>query len=106
MERSWQWQIGYNIYSMSLVARGDHGVDVWADGETRRGGEGNGDGRRAAAFIPWKLIPPFVHLSQSDKMGRLWLWCPVFFFLHSPPSFNFDGFILGREERGKLLIRK
>ncbi len=65
---------------MSLVARGDHGVDVWADGETRRGGEGNGDGRRAAAFIPWKLIPPFVHLSQSDKMGRLWLWCPVFFF--------------------------
>lgn len=65
---------------MSLVARGDHGEDVWADGEMRRGGEGNGDGRRAAAFLTWKLIPPFVHLSPSDKMGRLWLWCPVFFF--------------------------
>lgn len=40
------------------------------DGEGRGGGDGgmrgrvqgNGDGRRAAAFIPWKLIPPFVHL--------------------------------------------
>lgn len=94
---------------MSLVARGDHGEDVWADGEMRRGGEGNGDGRRAAAFLTWKLIPPFVHLSPSDKMGRLWLWCPVFFFFvcfHSPPSFSCDGFILGREKRGKLLIRK
>lgn len=54
-------------------------VDAWADGETRKGGEGNGDARRAAAFIPWKLIPPFVHLSPSDKMGRLWL-CSFFFF--------------------------
>lgn len=69
-----------------------------------RGGEGNGDGRQAAAFISWKLIPPFVHLAPSDKMGRLWLWCPVFsFFLHSPPSFNCDGFILGREEKKQAI---
>lgn len=27
---------------MSLVARGDHGVDVWADGQMRRGEEGRG----------------------------------------------------------------
>lgn len=74
-----------STYRARLVARGDHGVDVWADGEMSRGGEGNGDGRQAAAFISWKLIPPFVHFAPSDKMGRLRLWCPVFSFF-SPLS--------------------
>lgn len=72
---------------MFLVARGDHGVDVWVDGEMSRGGEGAGDGRRAAAFISWKLIPPFVHLALSDKTGK-WAGCgsAALSFLFSPLS--------------------
>lgn len=66
-------------YRACLWLRGE--TTVWMCGRMERwGGEGNVDGRRAAAFISWKLIPPFVHLSPSDKMGRLWLWCPVFSF--------------------------
>lgn len=42
-------------------------VGGWREEE----GRGNRDRRRAAAFIPWKLIPPFVHLSPLDKMGWL-----------------------------------
>lgn len=75
-------------------------MHVWVDGEMSRGGEGTGDGRRAAAFISWKLIPPFVPLAPSDKTGNgpaVALLPRPFFFLHSPPSFTCDGFNSGRE---------
>lgn len=68
-------------YRTRLLLRGE--TTAWMCGQMeRKGGEGNGDGRRAAAFIPWKLIPPFVHLAPSDKIGRLQPWCPIinFFF--------------------------
>lgn len=77
-------------------------MDVWADGEMSREGEGSGDGRRAAAFIPWKLILLFVSL-PSDKNGPS-VALVLSLFLHSPPSFNCDGFVLGKEESGRLLI--
>lgn len=64
-----QLAVQHTGWSMSPVARGDHGVDAWVDGEMSRGREGKGDGRWAAAFISWKLIPPFVHLAPSDKTG-------------------------------------
>ena len=54
------------MYRGCLWLRGE--TTVWMCGrmERRGEGEGNGDGRRAAAFISWKLIPPFVHLSPHQ----------------------------------------
>lgn len=73
VERSCPQRIGCNAERTSPVARGDHGVDAWADGEMGRGGEGNRGWKTSAAFISGKLIPAFVHLAPSDRTGRLWL---------------------------------
>lgn len=65
---------GWSAAGDSTSAPPTYRACLWLRGETtvcgcvggwreERGGEGDGDGRQAAAFISWKLIPPFVHLS-------------------------------------------
>lgn len=77
-------------------------LDVWADGETR-----SREWRRktSSCFHLMEANPSVCSPLNQIK----WAGCGfgVFFlFLLSPPSFNCDGFISGREERGELLIGK
>lgn len=72
LAKRWMDRPQHTYVSLSRL-RGE--TTMWMCGRMGKRKEGNGDGKTKSCFHPLEANPS-VHLSPSDKMGRL--WCPVF----------------------------